>query len=526
MQKAILREKQIMKYLAEKQSLFCVKLLSTFQDDTRLFFVLNYCVNGELLSFINQREIFDAKAALFYAAEILVALEHLHKNGIVHRDLKPENILLNEKMHIQITDFGSAIFLNDPNTNSNDESFENNRLERSNHQSFHRARKNTFVGTAQYVSPEMLTNKKITGMCDLWAFACMLFQMITNSPPFHGGNEYMIFQKIYNLDYKFPNDFPEDAKNLIQSILKIDSTQRLGSKDNIKVDGYCSIRNHPYFAPMNNDWDLINQEPPSRLLAVARNETLFEEIQNEFESMNLESGLKEKQITRLLCLSLHEDSDSFKQNSSEYYCGPKTKGLLDISPKELEDRLSKQRKENKFHKFVENNLILKQGLIDKKKGFFPRRRMFLLTTGPHLYYVDPANMVLKGQVPFSKDLRTEAKNFRNFYIHVPNRTYILEDISNNAPGWCEIIDQIKNESLKSLSDATNNRNKSSVMNCNIISNNSNSNSGENLISKTKIESNIFTNVSNQSTSTIPNKKSSKNSLFNLNIKKTNNITDN
>lgn len=51
----------------------------------RLVFVLNYCVNGELLSFINQREIFDAKAALFYAAEILVALEHLHKNGIVHR---------------------------------------------------------------------------------------------------------------------------------------------------------------------------------------------------------------------------------------------------------------------------------------------------------------------------------------------------------------------------------------------------------------------------------------------------------
>ena len=107
MHKAILREKQIMKYLTEKQSKFIIKLLSTFQDDTRLcmyicfnakkkfilfflfliqlVFVLNYCVNGELLSFINQREIFDHKATLFYAAEILLALEHLHRYDIVHR---------------------------------------------------------------------------------------------------------------------------------------------------------------------------------------------------------------------------------------------------------------------------------------------------------------------------------------------------------------------------------------------------------------------------------------------------------
>ena len=96
----------------------------------------------------------------------------------------------------------------------------------------------------------------------------------------------------------------------------------------------------------------------------------------------------------------------------------KRKHILDISANEFEERLRKQKETNKFHPFVENNLIIKQGLIDKKKGFFPRRRMFLLTTGPHLYYVDPANMVLKGEVPFCKEMRTEAKNFRNFYIHV------------------------------------------------------------------------------------------------------------
>src|SRR5699024_8811906 len=121
----------------------------------------------------------------------------------------------------------------------------------------------------------------------------------------------------------------------------------------------------------------------------------------------------EKQITRLLGLALHDDND----NESGM------RGMLAISQKDFEEQLEKQRETNKFHQFVENNLILKLGLIDKKKGFFPRRRMFLLTTGPHLYYVDPANMVLKGQVPFSKEMRTEAKNFRNFYVHVVSMTH-------------------------------------------------------------------------------------------------------
>ena len=80
-------------------------------------------------------------------------------------------------------------------------------------------------------------------------------------------------------------------------------------------------------------------------------------------------------------------------------------------------RLASQEKDNKWHRFVEGNLILKQGLIDKKKGLFARRRMFLLTLGPHLYYVDPVNMVLKGQIPWSREMRPVVKNFRHFFVH-------------------------------------------------------------------------------------------------------------
>lgn len=92
-------------------------------------------------------------------------------------------------------------------------------------------------------------------------------------------------------------------------------------------------------------------------------------------------------------------------------------GILSVTPEEGRKRLETQARESKWHQFVDGELILKQGLVDKRKGLFARRRMLLLTTGPRLFYVDPINMVLKGEIPWSSDLRVEAKNFRIFLVH-------------------------------------------------------------------------------------------------------------
>lgn len=117
-------------------------------------------------------------------------------------------------------------------------------------------------------------------------------------------------------------------------------------------------------------------------------------------------------------------------------------GIQDISPEDFRRRLERQRENNKWHRFVEGNLILKQGLVDKRKGLFARRRMLLLTTGPRLFYVDPANMVVKGEIPWSKDLWVEPKNFRIFFIHTPNRTYYLEDPESFALEWRDAIEAV------------------------------------------------------------------------------------
>lgn len=73
--------------------------------------------------------------------------------------------------------------------------------------------------------------------------------------------------------------------------------------------------------------------------------------------------------------------------------------------------------DEKWQQFIEGEIILRKGYVNKRKGLFARKRMFLLTTGPRLIYIDPVNMVKKGEVPWSADLRVEAKNFKIFFVH-------------------------------------------------------------------------------------------------------------
>ena len=95
--------------------------------------MLEFCPGGEIFFHMNKVLRFSERVAKFYFAEILVALEYLHENNIFYRDLKPENILLDEEGHIKLTDFGISRL----NFSSKD-------------------RSNSFCGSPEYMSPEML----------------------------------------------------------------------------------------------------------------------------------------------------------------------------------------------------------------------------------------------------------------------------------------------------------------------------------------------------------------------------------
>ena len=82
-----------------------------------------------------------------------------------------------------------------------------------------------------------------------------------------------------------------------------------------------------------------------------------------------------------------------------------------------------EQKSDEWHTFAEGELILKKGFVNKRKGalYVPRKRMLLLTTGPKLIYIDPVQMVKKGEIPWSDKLRAEAKNFKMFFVHTVSR---------------------------------------------------------------------------------------------------------
>ncbi|KAI9209428.1 kinase-like domain-containing protein [Polychytrium aggregatum] len=228
-------EKQALKIL---QHPFIIRLYYTFKDRESLYFVLELGEKGDLLQFIKSVGVFDMDTARFYTAEIVTAVEYIHSCNILHRDLKPENIVLDGKGHIRITDFGCAKILeNDPTADPEGSTLK---------------KKRSFVGTSEYCSPELLLDQPIAWPCDVWAIGCMLYQMLAGRPPFKGANEYLTLQKVQNLEYSFPSDFPEVARDLVQLILTLDADERYTIPQ---------IKAHPFFDGF--DWtDLHLQTPP------------------------------------------------------------------------------------------------------------------------------------------------------------------------------------------------------------------------------------------------------------------------
>ena len=258
--KHIIKEKKVKYVNIEKDTLNkltehpgIVRLYYTFQDMQSLYFVLDLCSGGELLGVLKRMTTFDEECTRFYCAEILDTVDYMHGRGIIHRDLKPENVLLDDKMHVKITDFGTAKILDTPTESLNESNGaripgSGRPLDYSDSD-----QANSFVGTAEYVSPELLNHKGACKASDLWALGCIIYQLLAGRPPFKASNEYLTFQKIINLDYTFPPGFPEVAMDLVERLLVSDPSRRL-SIDHIK--------NHQFFDGITWGPGLWKQKAP------------------------------------------------------------------------------------------------------------------------------------------------------------------------------------------------------------------------------------------------------------------------
>ena len=258
-----------------------VKLRFTFQDCNALYLGMEPCEGGELFEQIRRRKPrgLPPAVARFYAAEILDVVDVAHDRGIIHRDLKPENILLDHRGHVKLTDFGSCLMLRGDGDGDGDGDVGDGgrRGDRRPSDSAaasdsaevrRRRRQLAFVGTCDYVAPEILGEPggDELGLADdlsrpapppealdFWAFGCVLFQMLCGTLPFRGANEFVTYQNVMTgAAPAWPEWFAREAEedplaaagsDLIRRLLVRDPFRRLGAGKG----GCAEIRAHPFF---------------------------------------------------------------------------------------------------------------------------------------------------------------------------------------------------------------------------------------------------------------------------------------
>lgn len=223
--KHIVRENKIKYVNIEKTALHrlgqqhpgIVQLYYTFQDELKLYFVLDFAEYGELLSIISKFGLLLEDVLKFYMLQILDAVKFIHLKGIIHRDLKPENILVGYDFNLKITDFGTAKLLG-PNEDDPQDRINYDTVSGDDAQD-PTDRKGSFVGTAEYVPPELLKFNSCGYETDVWAIGCILYQFFNGLPPFKGASEYLTFEKIINVDFTYKRLLPPKVKDIIDRIL-------------------------------------------------------------------------------------------------------------------------------------------------------------------------------------------------------------------------------------------------------------------------------------------------------------------
>ncbi|XP_040920791.1 cGMP-dependent protein kinase 1 [Toxotes jaculatrix] len=213
-------EKKILKAI---QCDFIVRLHAAFKDTRYIYMVMEFCGGGEIWTKLKEVGRFDESIAVFCTACVVEAYAYLHKKNIMYRDLKPENLMLDIKGYIKLVDFGFA-------------------------KELVRGEKTySFVGTPEYMAPEIIKNQGHDFAVDFWSLGILIFELLAGSPPFSSSEPQKIYAKILDGVLKYPPYMSEAAKSIISKLCRPRPGQRLGNTKN----GIKDVRHHRWFSSMN-----------------------------------------------------------------------------------------------------------------------------------------------------------------------------------------------------------------------------------------------------------------------------------
>jgi len=257
----VLNEKTIMENLSHP---FMVKLITTAQDKNSLYMVLDLVQGGELFHLLHGKggssdRTLPVPQACFYAACVVLVYEHMHAKNWLYRDLKPENLLIDKSGYIKVVDFGFA-----------------KQLATEDEKTF------TFLGTPEYMAPELIRRRGYGKGVDYWALGCLIYEMLTSTVPFSpvcDGSDEEYQKQLYQViasgrPVMFPDGFAEDfrphcdsqeevaagmiqrmeTKGLVNCLLADQINMRLGCRPGkLSAGGIAELKNHGFFEHIN--WD-------------------------------------------------------------------------------------------------------------------------------------------------------------------------------------------------------------------------------------------------------------------------------
>ncbi|KAI9499262.1 kinase-like domain-containing protein [Zychaea mexicana] len=324
----MIKRNKIKRALAEQEILatsnhpFIVTLYHSFQSQDFLYFVMDYCMGGEFFRALQLRpgKCLDENGARFYAAEVTAALEYLHLQGHIYRDLKPENILLHQSGHIMLTDFDLSKGTSPPGNPGVVKSSSPNLPPSIDTKScVNSLRTNSFVGTEEYIAPEVIQGSGHTSAVDWWTLGILVYEMLYGVTPFKGSNRNETFSKVLHSDVSFPeqpapytrNTLSSSCKSIIRKLLHKNEHRRLGCRA-----GAADVKSHPFFKSVN--FALLRHSVPPIVPHVQKPNGIdainFRKMPPESLSLDLESDRVVTNATNLFekfhSITLYHEGDS------------------------------------------------------------------------------------------------------------------------------------------------------------------------------------------------------------------------